>query len=60
MAGAVEAERYKEAERLLDAAVAQARRRYPHLEDEDVTRTLSLAQKYQEVLRKYNQGEGRK
>ncbi len=57
MAAAVEARRYKDAERLLDAAVAQTRRRYPHLEDEDITRTLNIAQKYQEMLRKYNQEE---
>ena len=54
MAAAVEAERYREAERLLDAAVAETRRRYPHLEDEDITRTLDIARKYQEMLRKYN------
>lgn len=57
MAAAVEARRYQDAERILDAAVAETRRRYPHLEDEDITRTLDIARKYQEMLRKYNQEE---
>jgi Ca-activated chloride channel family protein len=55
MAVAVESQRYKDAEHLLNAAVAATYRRYPHLEDEDITRTLQIAQKYQEAVRKYNQ-----
>ena len=55
MAEAVEAQRYKDAEHLLNAAIAQTYRRYPHLEDEDITRTLQIAQKYQELVRKYNE-----
>lgn len=55
MAAAVESQRYREAERLLDAAIDQTRQRYPHLEDEDISRTLSIARKYQEMVRKYNQ-----
>jgi len=55
MAEAVEAQHFKDAEGIIDAAVAQTRRRYPHLEDEDISRTLSIAQKYQELVRKYNQ-----
>jgi len=55
MAAAVEAQRYREAERLLNAAVARTYQRYPHLEDEDISRTLLIAQKYQELVRKYNQ-----
>jgi Mg-chelatase subunit ChlD len=55
MAAAVEAQRYKDAERLLNAAVAKTYQRYPHLEDDDISRTLSIAQKYQEMVRKYNQ-----
>jgi hypothetical protein len=55
MAAAVEAQRYKDAEHLLNAAVARTYQRYPHLEDEDISRTLHIAQKYQELVRKYNQ-----
>lgn len=47
--------RFQDAERLLTAAVAQTYGRYPNLEDEDITRTLLIAQKYQEALRKHNQ-----
>ena len=54
MAAAVESQRYREAERLLDAAIDKTRQRYPHLEDEDISRTLSIARKYQEMVRKYN------
>ncbi|MBV8857251.1 MAG: VWA domain-containing protein [Acidobacteria bacterium] len=55
MAQAVEAKRYKDAEGILNAAVAKTYQRYPHLEDEDISRTLLIAQKYQELVRKYNQ-----
>jgi Mg-chelatase subunit ChlD len=55
MAAAVESQRYREAKRLLDAAIDKTRQRYPHLEDEDISRTLSIARKYQEMVRKYNQ-----
>ncbi|HEX8889599.1 MAG TPA: VWA domain-containing protein [Pyrinomonadaceae bacterium] len=55
MAAASEAQHYKEAESLLTAAIAKTYQRYPNLEDEDIKRTLMIAQKYQEVLRKYNQ-----
>jgi Mg-chelatase subunit ChlD len=54
MAAAVEAKRFKDAEHLLNAAIATTYRRYPHLEDEDISRTLLVAQKYQELVRKYN------
>ena len=54
MAEAVEAQRYKDAEHLLNAAIARTYQRYPHLEDEDISRTLLVAQKYQELVRKYN------
>lgn len=62
MAAACEGHRYSEAESLLCAAIAKTTRRYPNLEDEDIKRTLSIAQKYQEVLRKENGGrnEGRR
>lgn len=56
MAAAVEAQRYKDAEHLLNAAIAKTHQRYPHLEDEDISRTLLIAQKYQEMVRKYNKG----
>jgi Mg-chelatase subunit ChlD len=55
MAAAAESQHYKEAENLLTAAIAKTYQRYPNLEDEDIKRTLMIAQKYQEVLRKYNQ-----
>ncbi|MDT4895698.1 MAG: Ca-activated chloride channel [Acidobacteriota bacterium] len=55
MAAAYEAGRFQEAEKLLTIAIARTYQRYPNLEDEDITRTLMIAQKYQDVLRKYNQ-----
>ena len=55
MAAASESQHYREAEKLLTAAIAKTYQRYPNLEDEDIKRTLLIAQKYQEVLRKYNQ-----
>jgi Ca-activated chloride channel family protein len=54
MAVAVEAKRFKDAEGILNAAIAKTYNRYPHLEDEDISRTLLIAQKYQELVRKYN------
>jgi hypothetical protein len=55
MAAASEAARYQEAEKLLTAAIARTYQRFPHAEDEDISRTLMIAQKYQEVLKKHNQ-----
>jgi Mg-chelatase subunit ChlD len=55
MATACEARRFQEAEKLLTAAIAQTYQRYPNLEDEDIKRNLMIVQKYQEVVRKYNQ-----
>jgi Ca-activated chloride channel family protein len=55
MAASAEGRRFQEAESLLTAAIAATYQRYPHLEDEDIKRTLMVAQKYQDVLRKYNQ-----
>lgn len=60
MAAACEAQRFREAEKLLTTAIARTYQRYPNLEDEDITRTLLIAQKYQEVLRKQNQQRGSK
>jgi hypothetical protein len=55
MAAACEARRYQEAENLLATAINSAYQRYPHLEDADITRTLTMAQNYRKQLRKYNQ-----
>lgn len=55
MAAASEAGRFQEAERLLTAAITKTKRRYPHVEDEDISRTLMIARKYQEILKKQNQ-----
>jgi hypothetical protein len=54
MAVAVEGQRYHEAGSVLTAAIARTYQRYPTLEDEDISRTLLIAQKYQDVLQKYN------
>ena len=54
MAAACEARRYQEAENLLASVIDKTYRRYPHLEDEDITRTLTMAQKYRSRLKKYN------
>lgn len=58
MAEASEAHRYREAERVLADAIGKSYQRYPNMEDEDVARTLSIAEKYREVLRKYNREQG--
>ncbi|HKQ52218.1 MAG TPA: VWA domain-containing protein [Pyrinomonadaceae bacterium] len=55
MAAAAEARRFQEAENLLTAAIARTSLRYPNLDDEDIRRTLTTAQKYQEALRRQNQ-----
>lgn len=54
MAAACEAQHYHEAEQLLSVAIDKVYQRYPNLEDEDITRTLLVAKKYQAVLRKRN------
>jgi hypothetical protein len=60
MAAAAEARRYPEAESLLTTAIAETYYRYPNLQDEDISRTLMIARKYQDVLRSYNrQGDPR-
>lgn len=55
MAVNYEAGRFHESEQVLTAAIAKTYLHYPNLEDEDITRTLLIAQKYQDVLRKQNQ-----
>lgn len=59
MALAVESQRYREAGSLLTAAIAKTYQRYPTLEDEDIRRTLMIAQKYQDVIQKYNSDAAR-
>jgi hypothetical protein len=54
MADACEARRFQEAENLLGAAIGRTYQRYPHLEDADITRTLTIAQKYRNQIRKHN------
>jgi len=54
MAVACEGRRFHEAEALLTAAIDRTYQRYPHLEDPDIRRTLSIAQRYQNNLRTYN------
>ena len=54
MAAAWESRQYRKAEDLLDAAIAKTYQLYPTLEDADIARTLTIARKYQEVIRRYN------
>lgn len=54
MAAACEARRFQEAENLLTGAIDKVYHRYPFMEDEDISRTLSVAQKYRDALRKQN------
>jgi hypothetical protein len=55
MAEACEARRFQEAENILTDAIDKTYRHYPHLEDRDITRTLSIAKKYRDNLKQYNQ-----
>lgn len=55
MAEACEARRFQEAENLLADAIDRTYRRYPHLEDRDIARTLSIAERYRDNLKQYNQ-----
>jgi len=52
MAVAWEMRHYSEAESLLTNAIARTRQSYPHMEDEDIARTLSIAEKYQKSIRR--------
>ena len=54
MAAACEGRNYLEAEKLINDAIARTNRRYPNHEEADIARTLTMAKKYQEELRKYN------
>lgn len=55
MAAASEARRYPEAERVLSTAIAKTYQRYPNVQDEDIKRTLVIAEKYREIVRRYIQ-----
>jgi Ca-activated chloride channel homolog len=55
MAESCEARHYQEAENRLASAIDKTYQRYPHLEDSDIARTLTMAQKYRSQIRKYNQ-----
>ena len=54
MAEACEARCFQKAENLLTNAIDETYRRYPNLEDRDITRTLSIAKRYQDNLKQYN------
>jgi hypothetical protein len=54
MAAACEARRYQEAEKVITDAIAGTNRRYPNLDEADIARTLTIAKKYQDELKKYN------
>jgi hypothetical protein len=58
MAKACEGQRIHEAERVLSASIGRTRKQYPNLEDEDIKRTLTIAKKYQEALRKEVEARG--
>jgi Ca-activated chloride channel family protein len=55
MAAACETRHFQKAENLLTATIDKTYRLYPHLEDPDIKRTLSIAQKYRDNLKRYNQ-----
>lgn len=54
MASACEQQKFREAENVLNVAIAKTKERYPNLEDVDIKRTLTSAVKYQEFLHKEN------
>jgi hypothetical protein len=54
MAALCEGRRFREAESQLASAITTAYRQYPHREDEDISRVLTIAQKYQARLKTYN------
>jgi len=58
MAASCEDHRYRQAEKVLNTAINSASKRYPGMEDEDIKRTMVIAQKYQLVLRTENQHSG--
>lgn len=54
MAASCERKQYRDAENLLNASISDTHERYPSLDDADIKRTLSIAQKDQDVLHKEN------
>jgi len=50
MASDCEGQRYRQAAKVLNAAIGRANERYPSMEDEDIKRTMAIALKYQGVL----------
>lgn len=54
MAQACASQSYREAETLLNRSIDTTREEYPNSEDEDIARTLAVAEGYQKVLRKQN------
>ena len=54
MAVAWENGRYRDAENVLTSAIARANHLYPSRQDEDINRTLKIAEKYQQSIRKVN------
>lgn len=58
MAVECEAQRYPSAQRVLQQAIDRTHARYPNLEDEDIKRTLTLAEKYHGIIREECQRRG--
>ncbi len=58
MAAECEASRYPAAQRILKQAIDRTHANYPNLEDEDIKRTLSLAEKYHGIVRDECQRRG--
>lgn len=59
MAADCEAQRFEEAQASLDDAITRARRRYPSMDDPDVSRVLHTALNYQSLIANRNrEGEG--
>ncbi len=58
MAASCEGQKYRQAESKLYTAITSTSKQYPNLEDEDIKRTLTIAQKYREVLQKENETRG--
>lgn len=50
MAAAAENHQYRQAEAVLNRAIERTSAQFPNLDDEDIKRTMQIAQKYQSVL----------
>jgi hypothetical protein len=55
MAAAAEKQQYPAAEDYLQEAIGKTRERYPTLQDEDIKRTLTIAQNYQAIVKRRKQ-----